>query len=122
MTSIRVLIADDQAGVRDALMMIFDEVDGIEVVGEARDGEQAVTMARELRPDVLLVDVQMPRLDGISATERLTGVCAVLILTTFAVDACVSRALRAGVAGFLLKDTEAKVLVEAVRAAARGSG
>jgi DNA-binding NarL/FixJ family response regulator len=102
--------------------MILDGVDDIEVVGEAADGEQAVAMARESRPDVVLMDVRMPRLDGISATKELAGVADVLILTTFDIDEYVFGALRAGAAGFLLKNTDAEALVEAVRLVARGDG
>ncbi|RVX46275.1 LuxR family two component transcriptional regulator [Nonomuraea polychroma] len=120
--TIRVLVADDHAAVRAGIALILDGVPDIEVIGEAADGEQAVTMAKQLRPDVVLMDVRMPRLDGISATRELAGVSDVLILTTFDVDEYVFGALRAGAAGFLLKNTDAESLVEAVRLVARGDG
>lgn len=122
MSGIRVLVADDHAAVRAGIVLILDGADDIEVVGEAADGEQAVAMALETRPDVVLMDVRMPRLDGISATRELAGVCDVLILTTFDLDEYVFGALRAGAAGFLLKNTDADALVAAVRLVAKGDG
>ncbi|MFJ1752383.1 response regulator [Kitasatospora sp. NPDC088134] len=121
---IRVLVAEDQAAVRTALVLILRAEADVEVVGEAADGEEAVRLALELRPDVVLMDVRMPRLDGVSATRQVVaaGAAQVLVLTTFDLDAYVWGALRAGAAGFLLKDLEADALVEGVRTVARGDG
>jgi DNA-binding NarL/FixJ family response regulator len=120
---IRVLLADDQELVRSGFRLILELADGIEIVGEAADGREAVRMAKELQPDVVLMDVRMPELDGIEATRRLrhAGVDArVLVLTTFDLDEYVYAAVRAGASGFLLKDAPREQLVTAVRTVARG--
>ncbi|GGS53080.1 response regulator [Actinokineospora fastidiosa] len=122
--SIRVLVADDHAAIRAGLCLILDGAEGIEVVAEAGDGAAAVRKARALRPDVVLMDVRMPEVDGIEATRRLVGdgVCAVLVLTTFDMDEYVYGALRAGAAGFLLKSVDSARLIESVRLVAGGDG
>jgi len=123
--TIRVLLADDQAMVRGGLRLILEDQPDIAVVGEAADGVEAVTLARRLRPDVCLVDIRMPRLDGIEVTRALAGPgvpdpLRVVIITTFDLDEYVYGALRAGAVGFILKDAGPALLVEAVRAASGG--
>ncbi|MEV4441867.1 response regulator transcription factor [Streptomyces sp. NPDC049577] len=125
-TPLRILLADDERMVRTALRAILGAEPDLEVVGEAGDGAEAVSLARELRPDVVLMDVRMPGVDGIRATERiLAGAAAgetpprVIVVTTFENDSYVYEALRAGAAGFLLKRAGAEELVQAVRLVAR---
>jgi DNA-binding NarL/FixJ family response regulator len=120
---IRVVVAEDHALVREGLHVLLDLQDDIEVVGEASDGVEACDVVARLRPDVLLLDIQMPRLDGIEVTRRLAASgsgTTVLILTTFDRDEYVFRALEAGAAGFLLKDVPRTQLVHAVRVVASG--
>ncbi|MUL43384.1 response regulator transcription factor [Streptomonospora sp. PA3] len=120
---IRVVVAEDQWAVRSGLVMILDSAPDIEVAAEAADGEEAVAAARRTRCDVVLMDVRMPRKDGVTATRELAGTGSdVLILTTFDLDEYVFGALRAGAAGFLLKNIEAGDLIESVRVVARGEG
>jgi DNA-binding NarL/FixJ family response regulator len=120
---IRVLIADDQALVRAGFHAILESQEDIEVAGEASDGQQAVELSREVRPDVVLMDIRMPGLDGIEATRRLLaddGAPKVLMLTTFDLDEYLYEAMRAGASGFLLKDAPRDQLISAVRTVARG--
>ncbi|MDQ1485437.1 MAG: hypothetical protein QOJ62_1130 [Actinomycetota bacterium] len=122
---IRVLLADDQALVRAGFRALLDAQRDVEVVGEAADGDQAVRLAIELRPDVVLMDIRMPGTDGIDATRRIAGdpdLCGVrvVMLTTFDLDEFVFGALRAGASGFLVKDTDPGELIHAVRVVAAG--
>jgi len=122
---IRVLLADDQALVRAGFRALLDAQEDIEVIGEASDGEQAARLARQLTPDVVLMDIRMPGTDGLAATQQITadpqlaGV-RVVILTTFELDEYVFEAIRSGASGFLVKDTEPDELVQAVRVVAGG--
>jgi DNA-binding NarL/FixJ family response regulator len=121
--TISVLIADDQALVRAGFRMIIEARDDLAVVGEAGDGDQAVRLAAQARPDVVLMDVRMPGTDGIEATRRITradGAPRVIVLTTFDLDETVYGALRAGASGFLLKDVRPSELVDAIRVVAGG--
>ncbi|MGW1076815.1 response regulator [Streptomyces sp. NPDC002537] len=124
MTTIRVLIADDQMMVRQGFTVLLNAEPGIEVVGQAVDGLDAVAKVAELAPDVVLMDIRMPGLGGIEATRRVTGpdgsAVKVLVLTTFDLDEYVYEALRAGASGFLLKDASAAELAQAVRVVAAG--
>jgi DNA-binding NarL/FixJ family response regulator len=118
-----VLLADDQAMVRTGFRLILSAEDGIDVIGEAGTGADAVRLARELKPDVVLMDIRMPELDGLEATRALMRDAApprIVVVTTFDLDEYVYGALRAGACGFLLKDAGPRLLVEAVRAAANG--
>ncbi|MBV6700891.1 response regulator transcription factor [Kitasatospora aureofaciens] len=123
-TSIRVVIADDERLVRMGLRVVIDAEPDLSVVGEAADGAEVVPLVRELRPDVVLMDIRMPGIDGIRATEQLVGGMAepprILVVTTFEHDDHVYDALRAGAAGFLLKRARAEEMVQAVRLVARG--
>jgi DNA-binding NarL/FixJ family response regulator len=123
--TIRVLVADDQDLVRAGLRMILDAQPDIEVVDEAADGREAVALARELRPDVCLLDIRMPDVDGIEATRQLAGPdvadpIAIVVITTFDLDEYVHGALKAGARGFLLKDAGPELLVQAIQSAASG--
>ena len=122
---IKVALADDQALVRAGFAALLGAEEDIDVVGEAADGEEAVVLARRARPDVMLMDIRMPRLDGIEATRRIASdhtlsIVHIVILTTFELDEYVFEGLRAGAAGFLVKDTDAAELVRAVRVVAAG--
>ena len=122
---IRVLLADDQALVRAGFRALLDAQDGIEVVGEADDGREAVQLAKELRPDVILMDIRMPVLDGLASTREIAldkslDSVRIVILTTFELDEYVFDAIRAGAAGFLVKDTKPADLIAAVRVVADG--
>jgi DNA-binding NarL/FixJ family response regulator len=121
--TVRVLIADDQALVRGGFRMILDAKDDIEVVGEAGDGGEAVDLVERAAPDVVLMDIRMPDVDGIEATRRIVASgspARIIILTTYDADEYVFSALRAGASGFLLKDVRPPELVEAIRVVARG--
>jgi len=122
---IRVLLADDQALVRAGFRSLLDSADDIEVVGEATNGGQAIALTRQLRPDIVLMDIRMPEVDGVTATRRITddphlSAVRVVVLTTFAEEENVFAALRSGASGFLVKDIEPDELLQAARVIARG--
>jgi len=123
--TVRVMVADDQDIVRTGLRMILQAQPGIEVVAEASNGREAVALARQLRPDVCLMDIRMPEMDGIEATRQLAGPdvadpLAIVVITTFDLDEYVHGALKAGARGFLLKDAGPALLMQAIHAAANG--
>lgn len=121
--TIRVVVADDQALIRTALRTLIESADDLDVVAVAGDGEAAVAAVRGFRPDVVVVDIRMPRMDGIEATRRIRELdpgVAVIVLTTYDQDEYVFRAIRAGAVGFLLKDGDADELIRGIRAAAAG--
>jgi DNA-binding NarL/FixJ family response regulator len=120
--SLRILIADDQPLVRSGLRAVLEDEPDLEIVGEAVDGLHAVELARKRAADVVLMDIRMPRMDGLEATRLLAGEVGVLVLTTFDLDEYVFGALRAGAAGFLLKDAPQQQLVDAIRAVGAGQG
>jgi DNA-binding NarL/FixJ family response regulator len=123
MTPTRIMLVDDQALLRVGFRMLLDAEDDLDVVAEAADGAEAVAVADRVRPDVILMDVRMPGLDGIEATRRITGArpdCKVIVLTTFDLDEYAFGGLRAGASGFLLKDAKPAELVAAIRAVASG--
>ena len=118
------LIADDQRVVREGLSMVLGLMPGVEIVGTAHDGEQAIALAKQLQPDVVLMDLRMPRCDGVEATRRLTADASgtkVVVLTTYADDHSVIQALRAGACGFLTKDATSQQIADALQAATRGA-
>jgi DNA-binding NarL/FixJ family response regulator len=122
--SIRVLVADDQPLVRSGFRMIIEERPDLDLVGEAEDGQQAIALASELDPDVILMDIRMPTLDGVEATRRLVDAgsrARILVLTTFDLDEYVFAAVNAGASGFLLKDVQPEQLVDAIRVVAAGN-
>jgi NarL family two-component system response regulator YdfI len=122
-TPIRVLVVDDHLIVREGLSLILETVEGIEQAGEAADGAEALRLCAELRPDVVLMDLRMPGMDGLTAIRRLAATqpeIAVIILTTYDEDELMLQGLQAGARGFLLKDTSRAALLDAIRAAARG--
>ncbi|MFJ6047554.1 response regulator [Streptomyces sp. NPDC092307] len=121
--TIRVLIVDDQVMVREGFSVLLNAMDGIEVVGEAVDGREAIDQVAALRPDVVLMDIRMPRMNGLEATREIVAAdtdAKVLVLTTFDLDEYVYQALRAGASGFLLKDASARQLADGVRVVAAG--
>jgi DNA-binding NarL/FixJ family response regulator len=122
-TAIRVLIADDQRVVRDGLTMLVGLIEGVEVVGSAGDGGEALELATSLQPDVVLMDLRMPDVDGVDATRRIRASlheCRILVLTTYADDESLFPALQAGASGYLTKDASAEEIAEAIRAVAAG--
>ena len=122
-TTVRVVVADDHPVVRSGLVGMLGVADGLEVVGEAADGDEAIAMVAATRPDVVLMDLRMPRLDGVGATARIVSehpASRVLVLTTYDTDADILHAVEAGATGYLLKDTPHAQLIDGVRAAARG--